>query len=97
MKLVVITSLNIGLISYFYAYCFMKYISNFISIETQIFSIMFFSILVFIDNFTLLYELQNIKPINNQEHIRIIGSQAIELQKHKMIIYKLTKLNEQQL
>ena len=97
MKLVVITSLNIGLVSYFYTYCFMKYISNFISIETQIFAIMFFSILVFIDNFTLLYDLQNIKPINNPEHIRIIGSQVIELQKNKMIIDKLTKLNEQQM
>ena len=58
---------------------------------------MFFSILVFIDNFSLLYDLQNIKPIKNQEHIRIIGSQAIELQKNKMIVYKLTKLNEQQI
>ena len=75
----------------------MKYISNCISIETQKFIIMFFLILVFIDNFSLLYGLQNIKPINNQEHIRIIGSQAIELQKNKMIIYKLSKLNEKQI
>ena len=72
MKLVVITSLNIGLVSYFYTYCFMKYISDFIYVETQIFAIMFFSILVFIDHFTLLYDLQNIKPINHPESIFVL-------------------------
>ena len=54
-----------------------------------------FSILAFIDNLGLAYDLNNIKPVSNPEHISIIGNQAIELQKNKMIIYKLTKLNEQ--
>ena len=42
-----------------------------------------------------MYDLNNIKPVGNPEHITIIGHQAIELQKYKMIIYKLTKINEQ--
>ena len=69
----------------------MKYISFFISIETQTYILIFFSILAFIDNLGLAYDLNNIKP----EHISIIGNQATELQKNKMIIYILTKLNEQ--
>ena len=65
------------------------------SIETQIFISVFVTILLFLDDFGLACDLKNIKPINNQEHIRIIGSQAIEIQKHNIIIYRLTKLNEQ--
>ena len=57
---------------------------------------MFFSISVFIDNLSLVYELQNIKPINNYEHIKIIGVQALEIQKNKTIIYKLSKIIENQ-
>ena len=73
----------------------MKYISFFISIETQTYILIFFSIITFIDNLGLAYDLNNIKPVNNPEHISIIGNQVIEIQKNKMIIYKLTKLNEQ--
>jgi len=58
---------------------------------------MFFSILVFFDNFSLVYDLQNIKQIDNQEHIRIIGYRAIEIQKNKKIIYKLSKINKNQI
>ena len=70
----------IGLLSYFFSYYISKNILNFISIETQIFNMMFFTILVFIDNLSLVYGLQNIKPINNYEHIKIIGVQALEIQ-----------------
>ena len=42
---------------------------------------MFFTILVFIDNLSLVYDLQNIKPIINYEPIKIIGVQALEIQK----------------
>ena len=73
----------------------MKYISFFISIETQTYILIFFSIITFIDNLGLAYDLNNIKPFNNPEDISIIENQAIEIQKNKMIIYKLTKLNEQ--
>ena len=53
----------------------------FISIETQLFISILVSILLFLDNFSLVYDLNNIKPVGNPEHITIIGSQAIELQK----------------
>ena len=95
MRLILFTLSTIGTLSYIYTYWLMKYISFFISIETQTYILIFFSILAFIDNLGLAYDLNNIKPVNNQEHISIIGNQAIELQKNKMIIYKLTKLNEQ--
>ena len=52
----------IGLLSNF-SYYISKNILNFISIETQISNMMFFTILVFIDNLSLVYDLQNIKPI----------------------------------
>ena len=55
----------------------------------------FFLIILFIENVGLINDIQNFKPINNQEHISIIRNQAIEIQKNKMIIYRLTKLNEQ--
>ena len=58
---------------------------------------MFFSIIVFIENLSLVNDLNNVKPINNPEHIRLIGSQAIEIQKNKIIIFWLTKLNEKQI
>ena len=49
------------------------------------------------ENLSFVYDLNNIKLINNPEHIRLIGSQAIEIQKNKIIIYRLTKLNEKQI
>ena len=49
------------------------------------------------ENLSLVYDLKNIKPVNNLEHIRLIGSQAIEIQKNKIKIYRLTKLNEKQI
>ena len=75
----------------------MKYTLYFISIEIQIFIWTFFSIIVFMENLSFVYDLNNIKLINNPEHIRLIGSQAIEIQKNKIIIYRLTKLNEKQI
>ena len=95
MRLILFTLSTIGTLSYIYTYWLMKYISFFISIETQTYILIFFSIITFIDNLGLAYDLNNIKPVNNPEHISIIGNQAIEIQKNKMIIYKLTKLNEQ--
>ena len=82
MKIILIsfTLSFIGVLSYLYTYYIIKIISNIISLEIQIFTIMFFSILLFIDNFSLVYDLQNINRIDNQEHIRIIWNQAIEIQ-----------------
>ena len=47
------------------------------------------------ENLSLVYDLQNIKQVNNPEHIRLIGSQAIEI--IYIYIYRLTKLNEKQI
>ena len=71
------------------------YIIFYIKRNTNIYISILVSILLFLDNFNLVYDLNNIKPVGNPEHITIIGHQAIELQKNKMIIYKLTKINEQ--
>ena len=86
--------LTIGASSYVYTSYVMPIISNIVSVETQSIILIFSCILLLLDNFTLLHDLQNIKPIYNQEHIQIIGSQAIELQKSKVIIYNLTKIQE---
>ena len=71
------------------------YIIFYINRNSNIYILIFFSIITFIDNLGLAYDINNIKPVSNPEHISIIGNQAIEIQKNKMIIYKLTKLNEQ--
>ena len=81
MRLALFTLLTIGILTYIYTYWLMKYILYFISIETQVFISIFVSILILFDNFNLVYDLNNIKPVGNPEHITIIGSQAIELQK----------------
>ena len=64
--------------------------------KVQSFILVFCTIIVFLDNYSLVYDLNSIKTIDENENIKIIGNQAIEIQK-KMIIYKLTKLNEQQI
>ena len=53
----------------------------------------FFLIILFIENVGLINDIQNFKPINNQERISIIGNQAIDIQ--KKTIYRLIKRNEQ--
>ena len=88
--------LTIGASSYVYTSYVMPFISNIVSVDTQSMILIFSCILLLLDNFTLVHDLQNIKPIYNQEHIQIIGSQAIELQKNKVIIYNLTKIQEHQ-
>ena len=86
---------SIGSLSYFYSFYIMKYISSNISIEVQSMILMFIFILVQLDNFSLYNDLQkNMSFTVNQDNIRLIGNQAIELQKTKMIIYQLTKINE---
>ena len=69
------------------------YIIFYFKRNTNIYISILVSILLFLDNFSLLYGLNNIKPVGNPEHVTKIGNQAIEIQK-KMIIYKSTKLNE---
>ena len=87
--------LFIAMLSYVCSYCMMVYLSCIVPVQLQVSLVMFGTILVFIDNFSLLHDLQTAtKYVDNPEHIRIIGSQAVEIQKNKMIISKLCKLNE---
>ena len=86
--------ISIGVSSYIYTSYIMDYVSNIVSRETQASFLIFTCILLLLDNWSLLKEIQNFKPIDNQEHIKIIGSQAIELQRDKMIIYELIKIKE---
>ena len=79
MKIIYFTLSIVSSLSYLYTYCIMKYTLYFISIEIQIFILIFFSMIVFMENLSLVYDLQNIKQVNNPEHIRLIGSQAIEI------------------
>ena len=86
--------ISIGVSSYIYTSYIMDYVSNIVSRENQASFLIFTCILLLLDNWSLLKEIQNFKPIDNQEHIKIIGSQAIELQRDKMIIYELIKIKE---
>jgi len=97
MFIPVLLLLTIGASSYIYTSYVMQFISNIVSVETQSIILIFSCVLLLLDNLTLLHDLQSIKPVDNQEHVQIIGNQAIELQKSKIIIYNLTKINEHQI
>ena len=73
MKIILFSLFTIGSISFLYTYSKTKYISYFISSETQTF-IMNFLIVLFIENVGLINDIKNFKPIYNQEHISIIGN-----------------------
>ena len=94
MIIPILLLLSIGSASLFYTSFIMEYISDTISIKTQFTISIFSCILLLLDNWNLLQDLETVKPLENQEHIQIIGSQAIELQRNKMIIYELTKIKE---
>jgi hypothetical protein len=57
---------------------------------------MFISILTQLDNITLYYDLNSKNDIceENDYYIKVIGNQAIQLEKNKIIIYNLIKFNE---
>jgi len=97
MFIPVLLLLTIGASSFVYTSYVMSFISNIVSVETHSTILIFSCVLLLLDNFTLLHDLQNSKSIDNQEHIQIIGNQAIELQKSKIIIYNLTKIKEHQI
>ena len=80
----------IGLLSYFNFIIYQKYFKYYINRNTN-FIIFFSSILVFIDNFSQVYDIQNINPIDNYEHIKIIGIQALEIQYNKLLYINYQK------
>jgi hypothetical protein len=82
--------------SWIYKTYFANILSNIISLESQCMIMMFVSIITQLDNLALYYDLNNInKIVNNTEYyIKIIDNQAIQLEKNKIIIYNLKKINE---
>ena len=97
MIIQVILLCSIGLLSFLYTSYVIPSVSNIIPVATHYMFLSFSCILLLIDNFSLMNDIQNFKPFDNPEHIHIIGDQAIELQKSKIIIYNLTKIKEHQI
>jgi hypothetical protein len=88
--------LIIFILSWIYKTYLMNILDNIISIQTQCMALMFISIITQLDNITLYYDLNNKNDIyqENDFYIKIIGNQAIQLEKNKIIIYNLIKFNE---
>ena len=85
MIIQVILLCSIGLLSFLYTSYAIPSVSNIIPVSTHYMFLSFSCILLLIDNFSLMNDIQNFKPFDNPEHIHIIGDQAIELQKVKLL------------
>ena len=86
----------IFILSWIYKTYFINIISNLISIQYQCMGLMFIAIITQLDNITLYYDLNNKNDIyeENDFYVKVIGNQAIQLEKNKIIIYNLIKFNE---
>ena len=84
------------MISWIYKVYLIDIISPVIPIQTQCMLMMFITIITQLDNIILYYDLNNKKDIclENDYYIKVIGNQAIQLEKNKIIIYNLIKFNE---
>jgi hypothetical protein len=84
------------ILSWIYKTYFVNLIENIISMQSQCMALMFVAIIIQLDNIILYYDLNNKKTIldENDYYIKIIGNQAIQLEKNKIIIYNLIKFNE---
>ena len=97
MIIEVILLFCVGLTSFLYTSYIIPSVSNIIPVDIHYMFLSFSCIILLIDNFSLMNDIQNFKPFDNPEHIHIIGDQAIELQKSKIIIYNLTKIKKHQI
>jgi hypothetical protein len=86
----------IFIITWIYKTYFIDIISNIVSIESQCMGLLFIAIITQLDNIILYYDLNNKNTIceQNDYYIKVIGNQAIQLEKNKIIIYNLIKFNE---
>ena len=86
----------IFIITWIYKTYFIDIISNIVSIESQCMGLLFIAIITQLDNIILYYDLNNKNIIceQNDYYIKVIGNQAIQLEKNKIIIYNLIKFNE---
>jgi hypothetical protein len=84
------------ILSWIYKTYFVNLIENIISMQSQCMVLMFAAIITQLDNITLYYDLNNKNNIceENDFYIKVIGNQAIQLEKNKIIIYNLIKFNE---
>jgi hypothetical protein len=84
------------ILSWIYKTYFVNLIENIISIQSQCMTLMFVAIITQLDNITLYYDLNNKNDICEEKdfYIKVIGNQAIQLEKNKIIIYNLIKFNE---
>lgn len=88
--------ITIIMTSWIYKTYFANIISDIISLESQCMIMMFISIITQLDNLALYYDLNNKNSLvyNSNYYINIIDSQAIQLERNKLIIYNLKKINE---
>ena len=88
--------ITILMASWIYKTYFANIISNIISLESQCMIMMFISIITQLDNLALYYDLNNKNSLvyNSNYYINIIDNQAIQLERNKIIIYNLKKINE---
>jgi hypothetical protein len=88
--------ITILMASWIYKTYFANIISDIISLESQCMIMMFISIITQLDNFALYYDLNNKNSLvyNSNYYIKIIDNQAVQLERNKIIIYNLKKINE---
>ena len=88
--------LFIFIITWIYKTYFIDIISNIVSIESQCMGLLFIAIITQLDNIILYYDLNNKNTIceQNDYYIKVIGNQAIQLEKNKIVIYNLIKFKE---
>jgi len=93
MIIEIILLLIIGLTSYFYTSYIVPMASFIVPVEQHYMILCFSCILLFIDNITLVSDLQN--KTTNTNDLQIVGDQVIELSGNKLIVYNITKIKDE--
>ena len=96
MIIEIILLLSIGMTSYLYTSYIVPMASFIVPVEQHYMILCFSCILLFIDNITLVSDLQN-KTTNttNTNDLQIVGDQVIELSGDKLIVYNITKIKDE--
>jgi len=93
MIIQIILLLSIGMTSYFYTSYIVPMASFIVPVEQHYIILCFSCILLFIDNITLVSDLQN--NTTNTNDLQIVGDQVIELSGDKLIVYNITKIKDE--
>jgi|LakMenEpi03Aug12_release.lakeMendotaPanAssembly.Ray.scaffolds.fasta_scaffold383408_2 hypothetical protein len=94
MIIEILLLLSISLTSYFYTLYLIPLVSFIVPVEQHYMIICFCCILLIIDNFSLVNDLNNKSTTNNQ-NIQIVGDQVIELTENKLIVYNIIKIKDE--